>query len=730
MQPLKTKNIRVKGELERRLRLSVQRLIELKDENLVWSTHARYSADFPGRWIDTMALLNDIGLVQDDACIKQVAQELLDIQCPEGCYASSADYCRSSFRADVDVADEGMESVAPLVHTVWFGECRGLMGLLTLYEVTGDQRYLDSVGRAADFALETIDVSRWPERRSTDSQQNLKHCLVSITEGLIHLSSIAGGGKYAPLIRSLVEFLPPIAPEVGVQHAHYYFSALRGVLDSYEADKDPQVLDFVVRQWQTVVDEHMMPTGGIPENFPDYTGVDETCQCADWVRLNLQLWRVTGQAKYMEMAELALLNHIYFEQWANGGFEFGAQLDRGVRWFEMYFCCSMNGPRVLVDVAQHIITYERDSISLNFLFGMQAQVPLAQGQINVEVDSDFPRRGSTRIKLGLPESMAFAFFVRVPAGCENPQLTVNGQAVAAKVEQGYLRCRRQWEDGDAVELTFDMPLRFVPCANSDGANMICRGPIIMALRRRIQPEAYQEVEEALAEVFVHGVAPEASLTVDGTVYSDCLTGTDSYCQIMFNVPPGVDRLVGKYAMPPGQTTDQKSGQFHIYLDGKECFDSGPVNEGAGAEGFDFPIEGAGSVLLAAECEDFYKGAPLAWMDVQLMPAGQRLGEMTLVETVCLPVDPASLKDRTDQAALSLVEPVDENWKVQAEVSVVTNGKPTEDKGRIPIVLVPLAEVCYDEIPEKCICEGFYRHTRDYNRQESQYRLFFRPSDSK
>ena len=450
MQSLKAKNIRVKGELERRLRLSLRRLIELKDENLVWSTHPRYGADFPGRWLDTMALLHEMGLAEDDACIRQVAQELLDIQCPQGCYAPSAEYCQAVFRQQLKANDEGMDTVAPQAYTWPFSECRGITGLLTLYRMTGDNRYLDSASRSAKFARQTIDIDHWPYQCSAGSQYCIKQCLVAIIEGLVNLSSTTGDNQDLPLAQELADFLPPVDPKVGIQHAHFYFSALRGVLDLYQVTKTQRLLDYAVQQWQTVVDEHMWPTGGIPESFPNDTKADESCQCSDWIRLNLQLWRITGQAKYMDIAELALLNHYYFEQWLNGGFEYGAQLERGVRWFEMYFCCSMNGPRGLIDVAENIITHDQDTISVNFLFAVQATVPWARGRIQIDIDSEFPRRGNTRIKLSLAKTMDFTLAIRVPAGCPNAQLCVNGAAVPVNIDNGYIHIRAGKGDKDRV----------------------------------------------------------------------------------------------------------------------------------------------------------------------------------------------------------------------------------------------------------------------------------------
>jgi len=721
MKTVNTNYITIKGELERRSLLAIRRLMELKEQGLVWSTHARYGADFPGRWLDAMSSLKGLGLVVDDLHIIQIGEELLKHQCPEGCYAPSADYFRSSFQKSKKDSDTGMDTVAPGSYTVGFSECRGYMGLLALYKITGDSRYLDSVRRAADFALETIDISRFPDRSVAEADQNIRLWLVAITGGFVELSLTTGDTKYLKLAEELAAFLPPIDPEVGFQHAHGYMTALRGILKLYEMTGNESLFKFVKEQWQTVVDNHMWITGGIPETFPDSFGSDETCQCTDWIRWNLQMWRITREVKYMEMAELALFNHLFFAQWLNGGFEYGSQLERGVRWFEMLFCCSMHGARLLADVAQNIITYNDETISVNFFFDSEAKIPFPNGQVGIDLKTLFPKNGTVSIVLHLLKSMSFELAIRIPTGCENPKLFINGQSADGTIEEGYLHCQRQWKNGDAIKLDFHMPIRFVPCKNKKETNLIYRGPIIMALRRQVEPSVYQQVEESLSSSFVYdSMKTIKSLAINGMEYNNCLTTRHGYCQIMFNVPDGADWVEGKCYISPDATVTKAKGQFHVYIDGQEQFCSGLLTDKDPVGEFKVSLEGAKTVLLAADSSDFYQPLNFVWIQVQLHPGNKPLAKMDLVDTVSLPIDTSSLKEKDIPLPLSFVEPIDANWNIQLDAEVAFSSQ-----NKIPVVLVPMAQVCYDEIPDECICDqGFYRHASQYNNQLSQYRLFF------
>jgi len=251
-------------------------------------------------------------------------------------------------------------------------------------------------------------------------------------------------------------------------------------------------------------------------------------------------------------------------------------------------------------------------------------------------------------------------------------------------------------------------------------NLICRGPIIMALRRQVQPDVYHQVEKSLPSAFIYdSMIAQTSLKINGKEYQNALTASHGYCQVMFNVPDGVDRLIGRYYIPESETATEEKGQFHVYVDGQECFCSGSVTDKDPMGEFDVSLEGATTVLLAADSSDFYKALNFSWIEVQLLPGGKWLTELDLVNTVCIPIDATSLKDKDDLLPLSFAEPVDANWNIQLDAELDSDGE-----NRIPFVLVPMAQVCYDEVSEKYLYEGFSRYARDYNCQDSQYRIFF------
>ena len=105
------------------------------------------------------------------------------------------------------------------------------MGLISVYKMTNDDKYLESVCRAADFAVETIDISRWSEMCPFDPTLNVNNFLVSIVEGLAAVYSITKNDKYLDAAEKIARLLPDISPDAGRMHSHGYLGCCIPLLE-------------------------------------------------------------------------------------------------------------------------------------------------------------------------------------------------------------------------------------------------------------------------------------------------------------------------------------------------------------------------------------------------------------------------------------------------------------------------------------------------------------------
>jgi uncharacterized protein len=105
--------------------------------------------------------------------------------------------------------------------------------------------------------------------------------------------------------------------------------------------------------------------------------------------------------------------------------------------------------------------------------------------ISVTQDTAYPWDGTVRIGIGLPKPASLTLKLRVPGWCQDHTVGVNGDAVDAAVERGYLRISRTWRDGDVVVLEMATPVQRIyadPNVVADrGRVALQRGPVLFCL---------------------------------------------------------------------------------------------------------------------------------------------------------------------------------------------------------------------------------------------------------
>ena len=136
----------------------------------------------------------------------------------------------------------------------------------------------------------------------------------------------------------------------------------------------------------------MWPLGGVGEKFHVSYASDEGCSEADWLRLNLKLWHITGEVRFLEMAERLLWNHYAMNRTANGGYghhnfvcDPTGPLLMQPQFTEAVWCCTFHGLLGLHTLKSHIVTGSGEELSVNFPLDCRVPIHTAQGDISVAV---------------------------------------------------------------------------------------------------------------------------------------------------------------------------------------------------------------------------------------------------------------------------------------------------------------------------------------------------------
>ena len=361
------------------------------------------------------------------------------------------------------------------------------MGLVRLYRITGEQKYLT----LAKFFIDSRGKENDPKK--------------------------AYSQDYKPLIRQY--------EAVGhAVRAGYLYS---GVADIAALTGNAEYLSAIDKIWENMVSKKLYITGGVGarhqgeafgDNYelPNLTAYNETCAAIANVYFNYRMFLLHGDSKYIDVLERSLYNGAISGVGLDGKtffypnplecdlkfkFNRGETLDRQP-WFDCS-CCPTNMCRFLPSVPGYIYAQGQNSLFVNLFVGSSSKIKLNnQLQVTIKQETLYPWDGQVKISVSPDKTSKFAICLRIPGWAKNQpvpgdlysfitpstdsvSVTVNGKAVSYKSEKGYAVIDREWKQGDVVNYMLPMSIHRVEAnkkvADDLGKVAIERGPIVYCL---------------------------------------------------------------------------------------------------------------------------------------------------------------------------------------------------------------------------------------------------------
>jgi DUF1680 family protein len=276
------------------------------------------------------------------------------------------------------------------------------------------------------------------------------------------------------------------------------------------------------RIWHDIVDTKMHIIGGLgathgiegfgPEyELPNRNTYNETCAAVANVLFNFRMYLLHKDAKYLDVAEVALLNNSLAGMSLEGDSFFYVNVLEadGIRMFNKgaagraaWFgcaCCPSNLARLIPQVSGTMYAHTDDEIYLALYGSSHTEIPLAGGKVAIEQTSDYPCDGKVILKIDPSTDREFALKLRIPTWARSQfvpgelyhyvdklspkwTLKVNGEKVDSRLVKGFATVRRVWKPGDRVELDIPMPVRYSTAINRVKANRdriaLTRGPLV------------------------------------------------------------------------------------------------------------------------------------------------------------------------------------------------------------------------------------------------------------
>lgn len=395
------------------------------------------------------------------------------------------------------------------------------------FQATGKRTMLDMAVKNADLIYNTIGPDKL---RVVPGHQ-------VIEMGLVKLYRVTGDKKYLELASYFVndrgkiqptgsaynqDHKPVVAQDEAVGHAvraGYYYA---GVADVAALTGNKDYLNAIDKIWENVVNKKFYITGGIGarhegeafgDNYelPNLTAYNETCAAISNVFWNHRMFLLHGDAKYIDVLERSLYNNVIAGIGLDGKsffypnplqcdmhfkFNSGGTLGRQP-WFDCS-CCPSNDVRIIASLPGYVYAQKGNELFANLYIAAKADVELEGKKLNIEQSTNYPWEGNITFILQPEQPGDFALNLRIPCWALNqvlpgdlysfadksnlkPIVKVNGKEFPYPVEKGYAKVKRTWKAGDKVELILPMPVRRV-VANKNvkdniGRVAFIRGPI-------------------------------------------------------------------------------------------------------------------------------------------------------------------------------------------------------------------------------------------------------------
>jgi DUF1680 family protein len=390
-----------------------------------------------------------------------------------------------------------------------------LLGLITYANYTGNQAALDAAKKIGDLLVNTFGATGQLDLNERSTHVGMASG--SVLEPVVLLYRATGDQRYLDFARlivdrwesekgpKLVSALAAGRPvnQVADAKAYEMLSCLVGLCELYRTTGEARYLNPVLNAWLDIVGNQLLITGSgsSAEHWTEakqYLSsvndkVAETCVTVTWIELNLQLLRLTGQARYAEELEKTFYNHLAAAQRPDGAqWCYFTALDGKKPYQSEQNCCTSSGPRAWAMLPSFVYQTSNDGIVVNFFTPSTAFIRLNNGKIvTIKQETNYPVEGRVTLTVTVPEPLKFSLRVRVPAWSQLPGI---------KAKPGdYWLLRQTWSKTETIPLDFAVPTRTAPGAGKNSGRIaVLRGPVVLAVDEHFNPEPTPLLAIALA----------------------------------------------------------------------------------------------------------------------------------------------------------------------------------------------------------------------------------------
>lgn len=322
---------------------------------------------------------------------------------------------------------------------------------------------------------------------------------------------------------------------IGPRHAYSHVNSLSSAAMAYLATKNEKYLKAVKNGYEEILTNHTFATGGYgPAEclFPSEEGYlgdsikanwdrdkrnkqylnfgntiverDDkwgSCEvsCCSWAVFKLcsYLLAITGEAKYGGWAEKLLYNGCggqipitkegkvmyYADYFINGGLKSveDGRLQNDGTSFE-WQCCTGTFPEDVAEYSNMLYYQDENGLYVSQYLASAVYFSIGGKSYKLRNESFYPKEKQLKFTVDAMEEKEFVICFRVPSWAAGKNtVKVNGEIFQADAEPDtWLRIKRNWRDGDTIEIEFAFVLRFQAVDHyAPNVAALCYGPVVL-----------------------------------------------------------------------------------------------------------------------------------------------------------------------------------------------------------------------------------------------------------
>ncbi len=387
------------------------------------------------------------------------------------------------------------------------------------YRATGKRTFLDIAIKSADLVDRDFG---WGKIENYPGHQEIEI-------GLVKLYRVTGDERYLDLAKFFLDVRGPDGDEYSQSHkkvvdqreavghsvrAAYMYT---GMADVAALTGDSEYIEAIGAIWEDIVHRKIYITGGIgaaggnegfaePYNLPNLTAYCETCASIANVFWNQRMFLHHGESEYYDVLERTLYNALLSGVSLSGDLFFYPNVLESTgshqrqEWFGCA-CCPSNISRFIPSLPGYVYARSDNDIFVNLYLSSTAVIDLPGNSVELVQETQYPYKGKVELTVNPENAAEFSLRLRIPGWAEDIvipgplydfsdeqeagiSLTVNGKTEKIRKENGYALIRRKWEEGDKIILNMPMEVRTVTAderVEADrGRFAVQRGPIVYA----------------------------------------------------------------------------------------------------------------------------------------------------------------------------------------------------------------------------------------------------------